>query len=634
MAWMSRLYETYENNIGRESDVLLAPIAHMNKEAHIEVTLNAQGEFRGAIIVPKESESTLIPVSEASAGRTSRIVPHALCDYLSYIAGDFENYSHEKDKKNGPRKKYEIYISNLRNWVESEYSHPKIKAIYDYLIQEKLIADLYQAGIVELDEKNEFSNKKISGRNYEGLMVRFRILDSASDTDGTWQDPSLIQAYTSYYLSLISGSTSDICYFTGERKVISENHPKGILALNHDVDHNGKHNAKLISSKESLGFTYTGRFLSSQQAYTLSYDASQKIHNALIWLIHSQGVWMSKDRVFVCWNPNGKKTPDIFKGFDLDFDEDNEVDLKAYKRKLTKIFKGYQEQFDKKDTIIAMSMEAATPGRVSITYYNEMPALDFLDNTEYWGRTCRWFYRKYDEKGQLYLKIETPIFKRIIECAYGREREIKIENEIVKKIEVDEKILKTQTQRLIKCMLEKQPIPYDIVHALYFQASTPMSYASRKNRELVLSTACAMISKYYNKEERKDDNMVLDYQNNDRSYLFGRLLAIYEKIERVAFNKDESREPNAIRLQAAYVNHPMQTWKNLNELVIPYLQKLKPGSREYYRKMISEVLDLLQEEDIGKLNQSLRETYLLGYYLQRTELNKKKEDNKEESSNE
>lgn len=613
MSWMNRLYETYENNIGRESDVLLTPIAHMNVKAQIEVTLDVQGEFRGATIIPKESESTLIPVSESSAGRASGIAPHALCDFLSYIAGDFENYSHEKGKKNGPRNKYEKYISNLRDWVESEYSHPKIKAIYDYLIQERLIADLYQAGIVELDEENEFSNKKISGQPYERLMVRFRILDPASDTDGTWQDPTLIQAYTSYYLSMIPG-TSDICYFTGKREVISINHPKGIIPSNYG--------AKLISANDNSGFTYRGRFLSPQQAYTLSYEASQKIHSALVWLIKNQGVSMSS-RFFVCWNPNGKKTPDIFKGFDLDFDEDNQTDLIAYKRKLIKTFYGYQSQFDKQDTIIVMGVDAATPGRLSVTYYNEMPALDFLDNIEYWGRTCRWFFRKYDEKGHAYLKIETPILRRIIECAFGRDGR-----------DADDRILKEQVQRLLKCMVERGTVPFDIVQALTIRASTPLAY-SYSSRERVLSTACAMISKYHNRgEEKENDDMVLDNQNHDRSYLFGRLLAICEKIERSTFGRDENREPNAIRLQSAYVNHPMQTWKILNEQLTPYLQKLNPGLREYFRKMISEVLSLFKEEDSGKLNQSLRETYLLGYYLQRAELNKKKEVNKEESSNE
>ena len=127
--------------------------------------------------------------------------------------------------------------------------------------------------------------------------------------------------------------------------------------------------------------------------------------------------------------------------------------------------------------------------------------------------------------------------------------------------------------------------------------------------------------------------MKLDLENRDRSYLFGRLLAIYEKVERATY-EDETRDPNAIRLQSAYVNHPMQTWKILNDLLTPYFQKLKPGSREHYRRLISEITEQILEEDERKLNQRLKETYLLGYYLQRAELYKKKTSQKEETGNE
>jgi hypothetical protein len=48
--------------------------------------------------------------------------------------------------------------------------------------------------------------------------------------------------------------------------------------------------------------------------------------------------------------------------------------------------------------------------------------------------------------------------------------------------------------------------------------------------------------------------------------------------------------------------------------------------------LISEITESFREEDKGALNQGLKENYLLGYYLQRTELNntEKREDMKNE----
>lgn len=69
-------------------------------------------------------------------------------------------------------------------------------------------------------------------------------------------------------------------------------------------------------------------------------------------------------------------------------------------------------------------------------------------------------------------------------------------------------------------------------------------------------------------------------------------------------------------------------------LLNPYFQKLKPGTREYFRRLIAEIVSAFEEEDTQRLNQELKEGYLLGYYLQRAELNRKKEEKKEEQENE
>ena len=334
-------------------------------------------------------------------------------------------------------------------------------------------------------------------------------------------------------------------------------------------------------------------------------------------------------RTFICWNPGGKKTPDIFDEFGVEEDEESAGVEVPWRKKLIKTFQGYKDQFDEKDSIIIMGLDAATTGRLSVTYYHELPASDFLDRIIYWGKTCSWGFLKFTAQKQPYYAEETPIFRRIAECAFGRERD--------NFIKADDRVLKEQTQRLVKCMVEKQPVPYDIMRALAARASTPMAY-SRGNREKVLSTACALISKYdqdKNGEKQEERNhMKLDLENHDRSYLFGRLLAVCESVERMTYDKGEARDPNAIRLQSAYVNHPMQTWKILEGLLNPYFQKLKPGTREYFRRLIAEIVSAFEEEDTQRLNQELKEGYLLGYYLQRAELNRKKEEKKEEQENE
>ena len=122
-------------------DVPLTPVAHMNANAQIEVTISQKGEFRHASEVPKEKAVTLIPVTEASAGRSSGTAPHPLCDTLSYIAGDFYHYSGEDKMKKTAQERFEKYSANLEKWAESAYSHPKVQAVWKYLSKGILTED-------------------------------------------------------------------------------------------------------------------------------------------------------------------------------------------------------------------------------------------------------------------------------------------------------------------------------------------------------------------------------------------------------------------------------------------------------------------------------------------------------------
>lgn len=625
MSWMEQLYKTYENNIGKhtQDDVALTPLAHIYQNAQIEISLDKDGNFCGAHTVDKKEAATLIPVTEASAGRSSGIAPHALSDTLSYIAGDFTNYCHEGKLKKTSEEKYQCYMEQLKAWCKSEYTHIKVNAIYQYLDKKMLISDLIKAGIVTLSDDETFDDKKISGQPYEKAIVRFRVLCDENVPNSTWEDATLINAYTKYLMST-QGGKNDRCYLTGEIQIRTENHPKGIVAANYG--------AKLVSANDTQGFVYRGRFRNSEEAYSLSYETSQKIHSALTWLAKKQGVFIgtTDKRTFICWNPEGKETPNIFNPLGLYEDNEEESDNSniLYKKRLFKTLQGYRDQFVDTDNVIIIGLDAATTGRLSITYYNELSASDFLNRIIYWGETCNWLYLKFTEQKQPYYRLETPTFRRIAECAFGREQG--------NFIELNDKVLKEQVQRLMKCMLDRQPMPRDIVSALVNRASMPLAY-SRNNRETLLATTCATIIKYYTDKgimKGEYDEMKLNLENRDRSYLFGRLLAVFEKVERSTYEKGENREPNAIRLQSAYVNHPLKTWKTLEDALKPYFQKLKPGSREYYKRLISEITEQFCEEDSSLLNQELKETYLLGYYLQRAELNKKKDEQKEEIINE
>lgn len=107
MSWVALLYKTYNNldKLDYDEKRGLLPIGHSTQKAHVEITLDVNGNFKRADFVAdvvgkeKNLSETLIPVTEKSASRGNGSAPHSLCDKLKYIAADYFLYVGEKTKK-------------------------------------------------------------------------------------------------------------------------------------------------------------------------------------------------------------------------------------------------------------------------------------------------------------------------------------------------------------------------------------------------------------------------------------------------------------------------------------------------------------------------------------------------------
>lgn len=609
MSWMSMLYQTYENNKGvagkSEGGVTLSVIAHMTANSQLEIIINEKGEFRGANKIDKDDSKILIPVTEASASRSSGIAPHALSDTLSYVAGDYEQYVEEEKIKKNVHNKFEAFIMQLKKWDESGYCHKKEHAIFLYLQKKEVIRNLISAGIIDINENGYLCDDKISGQIYEKVLVRYIVLsDNPRETKESWQDTSLMDAYTKYYLSSLEGE-KNICQITGEVAAITNNHPKGIVAANYG--------AKLISANDNVNFTYRGRFEKAEDACTISYEASQKAHNALIWLAAKQGVTIGTQdkRTYICWNPRGKSVPYFDEDFgELSIEHTGSNTEDRYKRKLYEAIQGQTQELEDCDDIVIIGLDAATTGRLSVTYYNELQFSCFKARILDWNSKCSWYFTTFSKDGKPQEVVKTPNAKSIVRFALGTEQG--------QYVEVADKVLKEHVQRIYYCILDGQNIPNDLVHAIVCKASNPMGY-SKSNYERLLSVACAMI-----KAEKGSVSMELDNECKDRSYIFGRLLAVAEVAEKVAMNNSADRSTNATRLHGVFVNRPFSTWENLRSALNPYLQRMEPGRREYYENLFEEIHCLFREEDLKEMNKPLDAMYLLGYYHQRRELRNRK----------
>lgn len=576
MGLFQRALETYESHIryteNRENTTPMAPVGHIVTRADLEITLDADGAFVIASAVEKDSPKIVIPATEGSAGRTSAPCPHPLCEQIGYLIPQKEE-------------KYKLYVEQLTAWANSEYSHPKLVLILQYVKSGTVVDDLARCGLVKLDENGIPDNDK--------LMIRWRIQGDLPEE--CWKDTTLCDAYTHYNVSQTE-RTIGICAVTGEQTGIAIQHPKGVFSLNG--------NAKLISANDKVGFTYRGRFSEEWQAVQVGYEASQKAHSALRWLIQEQGV-ICGGRVFLCWNPQGKTTAPLT----LPNRPQKPVwKPEDYQESLRQALNSKKRDFTIADGVVVAVFDAATTGRLAVTYYNEFRAYDFLQRLHDWDATCCWPDWRFG--------IQSPSLKQIVDCAFGTQ---KTEKGMIR-IAAEDQIMRQQIQRLVVCRVERAGIGTDIIKALVSKASQPQAY-EQSIRENILFTACAVIRKYRYDRLKEEWRMALEPEKNDRSYQFGRLLAVMEKVERDTYDKGEDREPNAIRMQSVFCQRPMYAAGIIEkQLEQAYFPRLKPGIRGWYKSIISQIMDLISQSPEEQWNLPLEDSYLMGYYLQRNAL--------------
>lgn len=348
---------------------------------------------------------------------------------------------------------------------------------------------------------------------------------------------------------------------------------------------------------------------------TMGYETSQKIHNALHWLVTTQGVPIG-NRTFLCWNPNGIELPKPRAAF-MRGNGEKQIKYSDYRKALSETLRGWKETVPADAKAIVAAFGAATSGRLAVTYYSELIATDFLERLYNWDAACCWTNGFYG--------IQSPSLYQIVDCAFGTVRKNKDQTNL----ETDDRLKGQQLQRLLACRVDKQKMPNDIRRAVAGKASN-LQIMDVQLRNKVLFTACAVLRKYYYDWYQEVWDMALEPEKKDISYQYGRLLAVFEKIERDTYNKDESREPNAIRMQSVFANRPQYAsciiWEQLKKAYYP---KLKPSARGYYDYLIGQIIAQISDFPNGEQNKTLRDTYLMGYYLQRNALYTSNTDNKE-----
>ncbi len=619
MSWMQLLCKTYDNvqhKVGDyNDDAILLPLFHTTMNCNIEVTLDENGKFIQADVF-REGKKIIIPCTESSAGRSgNKPEAHPLSDKLQYVAGDFCQYGGEVTSgfKKKPEEPFCQLYKHLFEWSEAFPDNYKLRAVKSYLEKECLIKDLVDAGVLiesdgklikEWDKEKKDSKLPIfdSIKNANDATVGWHVHMAGEPTEPLWEDKELWTSWVSFYSSKKSGSTG-LCLITGESDISpAKQHPKKILR--------GASNAKIISSNDEGGFTFLGRFITADEACSISAVASQKMHNALSWLINRQGYHNGAQNI-VAWAVSGNPLPKIMEGTDQydekDYDPYAEIEEdynagqdfgNAFSMRLA----GYRAKISSTESIVVLAFDAATStsGRAALTYYRELTGSDFLDRLERWYSLHAWFYP--NKKDYSSLRVRSP--EQIAKDIYGND--------------ADKSLIHSVVQRLLPCIVDGSIVPFDIVVAVRNRASRPTSFKKKEDWENTLSTACALFRGFHYKKEGYKMN--LETSRISRDYLYGRLLAIAELLEKKALSyANEKRNTTAERYMQQFAERPYSTWRTIELSLAPYkarLQSNAPGLKVFFDQKLDEVQCLFRADDFTK-NTPLSGEFLLGYHCQR-----------------
>lgn len=613
MSWMRALYDTYDNLELQEKEGLLK-IAHSTQKAHLEVQLSKEGKIINVSFLPVKDSDTVIPVTEESASRSSGAAPHPLFDKIKYLAGDYELYTGESNEEH-----HQKYMENLKKWCDSGYGDYKIEVLYKYLQENRLIHDLIERGIFSLDEKQHLTKKwenaseKLTVGDQKDAFIRFQV-----DAVNLWEDTKLQENYIHYYLS--NGGEIGFCQVTGREERLCVNHPSKIR--------NSGDKAKMISSNDKTNFTYRGRFHDVGEAYTISYEASQKVHNALKWLIERQGVKVG-DKEFVLWGVKSENVPSILEsteGVASAYEEEEDIFAAFYgeeedktvsiqedvAERFNRAIRGYHGNVRADSHFVLLGVDAATTGRLSVIFSREYFGADgneLIERIEQWHRDCAWNVSSYNKKLQKRVYFTgAPSPYEIALCTYGREQGNSIKG--------TDKVIANAVERILPCIVDGKKVPIDIMREVVHRAQHPQNYKSKTLWQQVLSVACALTRKHL--IEKGEECLVMKSPESLDAKC-GRMLAIADAIEAWVLREEKiDRNTTAMRYYAKFCENPCDTWVIIQRNLKPYEMKLRGRARNL-QTLLGEISATISEEEFQQ-KRNLDGTFCLGFDSQRYEI--------------
>lgn len=655
-------------------NITLLPIYHTNLRSEgynvLQIDLDEKGVPISATFVPKD-EYVIFPVTVESLNRSGKkVVAHPLCDYMQYYSEilseeKYKNYYEQNelwingvmqelpyfiDQEAEEAEDLKVFLQEIRKMILSrdflELAKELIGNKYKMLAQNNIITGDGASIEIELKasaEKSKAVSKKI---DLSEVFITFskKFADSKKQDINITKNKLLHKAHVQYIQRIQSEQSEklELCDISGE-KMYCTSLNRGLL---------GK--GKIISVSNNTE-TYIGRFHEGAEVIRLGADTSEKIHLMLKFFLEHEDnsqrlynntraiIWFSDDilneREFSLSNP----IADAVDPWDNPPEEDGSKSMTDPRaREWKKIIKGEKplSEENEMDFFYLMTINKISNGRISIQSTRTIPISLFVHNLQHWNKTCSWEWWNYSSKKY---ENKTPRPWDIVRFVYG------IENDDGKVDCLKDELKSLSFKRILPSVIDGMPLPKDMGRKIFSNYRNRIRY--KKNWRNLQHMSCALLNKVHQDERKEKRLPMLEKDNQTRDYLYGRLLAVYEKAEMDAVKtgsvsggeksegekqeKDKSsRLTNVERVWSAFFQAPEKMLGTLHAKMRPYLDKLKSnnaGRYSYYNRLIGEIQTEIRDSEsyLANKNKALNEDAVFGYYAQNRELYKSNIEKKE-----
>lgn len=589
----------------QSQDTILLPIYHTDHKSTgtdtVVVELTPTGDLISAYEMPK-GQRIIYPVTEESVRRVGDKTPHPLTDKLEYYLPAY------KAKK---KKKYQEKCTFINEWLAYETNtdiHTFITTIQNFLNQpdfekqlsQKLYNDAEQP--IKIDTYIEFAIPNF--KNYKTYSV------------SNYQE--LHQSYIKFVNTYNKKNYPDNykkCVISGKEDLIISKH-RGAIG-----------NAKLISisandnRKEMFTGSYFGTSSKTTDIVKIGYQTSEKIHLMLNYLCNNRNSCYRIDQsksnptYLLIWKDISTPSPDDISvtnnllstlGISPTKKEEAITPDRKSRTILNSFYTGQEKLTD--DNYYIAIIRKSSDGRSSLNYFETIKKSQLFKNLQKWNKTYQWTITT--KNGDI---VITPSLFNIINDAFAQDHGGDY-------LELSKGLSTYRAQlheSLLSALLNSQPVPTHILKRIEQNLKYPKRYPKQWNH--LVNQGLALLN-------RKDYQPMINNSETDRSYLFGRLLAVYERIEATKYSLDNnsSRETNAQRLWTSCINRPDRILKNLKDKVKPYndyLYRKHRGLWTKFNKEEGEILTLLDTHRTSPdFNKPLTTDYLFGYQAEKNYL--------------